>query len=410
MGVQGGRFFTEQKGLMVQISVLALAVAMVVFATPLFLNLALCIVGNLRRPSRLVGALRKSIHLALVVPAHDEELMIARTLASVREADKSIPIFVVAHNCSDSTASVVEAARAHVVVLDNPKLRGKGAALRQGFMAAMAAGANAVLVIDADSMVSANLISATLAALEDGAEATQCRYELELPPPRMGRATIQLLARLRMLAFRGMNVVRPRGRAGLGFSTGIFGNGFALTADTLDRVPFNADSIAEDAEYSTELAADGVQVCWVEDAFVHSHIPAGGKAQATQEARWEGGRLRVASQATGRLLSAVLRGKWRALETLADVWSLPLSRGIFTLLLTAALPLHWLHVFALSCAAIAIVYVVESALLGAEPVQDLAALVAAPLYLLWKAAITPLVLRQSRSRASWARTKREVQP
>ena len=172
MGVQGGRFFTEQKGLMVQISVLALAMAMVVFATPLFLNLALCIVGNLRRPSRLVGALRKSIHLALVVPAHDEELMIARTLASVREADKSIPIFVVAHNCSDSTASVVEAARADVVVLDNPKLRGKGAALRQGFMAAMAAGANAVLVIDADSIVSANLISATLAALEDGAEAT----------------------------------------------------------------------------------------------------------------------------------------------------------------------------------------------------------------------------------------------
>ena len=83
------------------------------------------------------------------------------------------------------------------------------------------------------------------------------------------------------------------------------------------------------------------------------------------------------------------------METLADVWSLPLSRGILALLLTAALPVHWLHVFALVCAAIALVYVLESALLGDEPLQDLAALAAAPAYLLWKAAITPLVLLQS---------------
>jgi cellulose synthase/poly-beta-1,6-N-acetylglucosamine synthase-like glycosyltransferase len=217
------------------------------------------------------------------------------------------------------------------------------------------------------------------------------------------------MARLRALAFRGMNVVRARGRAGLGFSTGLFGNGFALTAATLAKVPFNANSIAEDAEYSTRLAAERVKVYWVGEAFVHAHIPATGKAKATQEARWEGGRLRVASQATGRLFSSVLRGNWRALETLADVWSLPLSRGVLALMLTVLLPVPWLHVFALACAAIALAYVLESALLGDEPMRDLAALAAAPLYLLWKAAITPLVLRQSRSRANWARTKREAQ-
>ena len=389
---------------MVQVSILALAVAMVVFAAPLFLDLAVCIVGNLCPARRLDGAVRRAIRLALVVPAHDEELMIARTVQSVRAADGLIPVFVVAHNCSDSTASVAAAAGAQVVELNNPKLRGKGAALRHGFAAALAAGANAVLVIDADSVVSANLISATRAALEGGAEATQCRYELELS----ASGPVRPLARLRALAFRGMNVLRARGRAGLGFSTGLFGNGFALTAATLDRVPFNANSIAEDVEYHTKLVAQGVRVRWVGEAFVHAHIPASGAAQATQEARWEGGRFRVASRATGQLVSAVLSGKWRALETLVDVWSLPLSRGVLALLLTAALPVHWLHVFALVCAAIGFLYVLESALLGAEPMRDLAALAAAPLYLVWKAAITPLVLRQSRSRAEWARTKREV--
>jgi hypothetical protein len=107
-------------------------------------------------------------------------------------------------------------------------------------------------------------------------------------------------------------------------------------------------------------------------------------------------------------MKALLRGRWRVLETLADVWSLPLSRGILALVLTAFLAVYWLHVFALVCAAIALLYVVQAALLGTEPVRDLAALVATPVYLLWKALITPLVLRQSRSRAEWARTKREA--
>jgi len=389
-------------------SILVLAVAMVVFASPLFFDLSVCIVGNLfpaRRPRR---ACERVISLAVVVPAHDEEALIARTVRSLLASDSSTPIFVVAHNCSDGTARAAQEAGARVVALNNPKLRGKGSALRQGFAAARAAGANAFLVVDADTVVSRNLIDATRAILVEGADATQCRYELELVTSELNLGRPHPLARLRALSFRGMNVVRARGRAGLGFSTGIFGNGFALTASALDRVPFEVNSIAEDVEFHTLLVHAGVPVYWVGDAFVHAHTPASSKAQATQEARWEGGRLRVASRATAKLLSALTRGRWRAVETLADVWSLPLSRGILALLLTLALSVHWLHVFALVCAGITVLYVLEAALLGTEPGRDMLALLAAPLYLSWKALITPLVLRQSRSRAEWARTKREV--
>ena len=388
--------------------VTGLAVVMAMFAAPLFLDLALCIAGNLFRPRRPRGTVRRAISLAVVVPAHDEESMIARTVLSLKAADSAAQIFVVAHNCSDGTAKAAGDAGAQVVELNNPKLRGKGAALRCGFAAALSAGASAVLVVDADSVVSGNLIAATRAMLEQGAEATQCRYELEMPGPGVHPGRAHPLARLRALAFRGMNVLRARGRAGLGFSTGLFGNGFALTAAVLERAPFNANSIAEDVEYHTRLVEEDVRVYWIGDAFVHAHSPASSAAQATQEARWEGGRLRVASRTTGRLLAAVLKGHWRALETLADVWSLPLSRGVLALILTAALAVHWLHVFALVCAAIALLYVLESVLLGDEPMRDLAALCGAPLYLAWKALITPLVLRQSRSRAAWARTKREA--
>ena len=304
--------------LMQQGTILALAVAMVVFATPLFFDLGLSIVGNLLRARGPRTVQRRTIRLAVVVPAHDEEMMIARTVRSLKAADAATQIYVVAHNCSDATEEVAAKAGAVVVELKNPKLRGKGAALRHGFAAALEAGANAVLVIDADSVVSSNLIRATRAKLEEGAEVTQCRYELELPADGWGRP----MARLRALAFRGMNVLRARGRAGLGFSTGLFGNGFALTARTLAHVPFSANSIAEDVEYHTKLACEGVRVYWVGDAFVHAHMAATGRAQATQEGRWEGGRLRVGSRATGQLMRAALTGRWRAMETLADVWSL----------------------------------------------------------------------------------------
>ena len=370
----------------------------------LFLDLAICIVGNLLRARGPHAAQRRTICLAVVVPAHDEETIIARTVRSLKAADAATQIYVVTHNCSDATGAVAAKAGAVIVKLKNPKLRGKGAALRHGFAAALEAGANAVLVVDADSVVSSNLISATRTKLEEGAEVTQCRYELELPADGSGRP----MARLRTLAFRGMNVLRARGRAGLGFSTGLFGNGFALTARTLAHVPFSANSIAEDVEYHTKLACEGVRVYWVGDAFVHAHMAASSRAQATQEGRWEGGRFKVGSRATGHLIAAVLQGRWRAVETLADVWSLPLSRGILALLLMAAVPLHWLHVFAVICGGIALIYVLESALLGEKPMRDLVSLAAAPLYLVWKVAITPIVLLQSRSRAEWARTKREA--
>ena len=164
-----------------QVAITALAVAMAAFATPLFLDLAVCVAGNLRRARQPRGVVQR-INLAVVVPAHDEETMIARTVESLRAAGSAAPIYVVAHNCSDATAAVAAQAGAQVVELNNPKLRGKGAALRSGFEAALADGANAVLVVDADSVVSLNLLTATQAMLEAGAEATQCRYEQDCRP------------------------------------------------------------------------------------------------------------------------------------------------------------------------------------------------------------------------------------
>jgi len=397
-----------------------LAAAIAMLTVPLLTDLAVCIVGNLRRRGKTAAAKVREIRLAVVVPAHDEEPMIARTVQSLLEAgcarDSSgttadsasqtwkVPVIVVAHNCADWTAIRAAAAGARAVVLNNRYLRGKGAALRFGFDRAREQGANAFLVVDADSLASCNLIAATREAFERGAAATQCRYELNLPSSRPATAR----ERLRALAFRGINVLRARGRAGLGFSAGVFGNGFAVADDTVQRAPFTVDSICEDLEYHVRLVIAGLRVEWVDEAFVHAPLAPVRSAQATQEARWEGGRFHVATRATGKLALAILHGKWRAAEMLFEAWSLPISRGILALILAACLSVHWLRMYALAGAVLVVAYVIEAAFMGDNPWRDLAALAGAPLHILWKLAITPLVLRQSRGGAEWTRTQREV--
>jgi hypothetical protein len=226
----------------------ALAVAMAMFAAPLFFDLSLWMGGNLFRPHRPKPSLRPGIGVAAAIPTHDEPGMIAPAVRSIHATDAQTDVFIVARNSVGARAKETADAGAHVVELSNCKLRGKSAAL----------------------------------GLEQGADERQCCYELGLP-------------------------------------TGEFGNGFALTAEMLERVPFSVNNIAEDAEYHARLVASGIAVPWTDKAFVRAHPPASAKAQATQEARREGGRLCVASRATGQLLLALLRGKAQAFETLAGV-------------------------------------------------------------------------------------------
>ena len=72
----------------------------------------------------------------VVVPAHDEEAGIERTVRSLLALDwpaHRYRVLVVADNCSDRTAERARAAGAEVLVRDDPTRRGKGYALQRAF-------------------------------------------------------------------------------------------------------------------------------------------------------------------------------------------------------------------------------------------------------------------------------------
>ncbi len=83
--------------------------------------------------------------LLALIPAHDEA---ARIAPVVTRASAHLPVLVVDDGSADDTAGVARAAGAEVLV-QRPN-RGKGAALRAGFRAAIERGAEAVVTLDGD--------------------------------------------------------------------------------------------------------------------------------------------------------------------------------------------------------------------------------------------------------------------
>jgi cellulose synthase/poly-beta-1,6-N-acetylglucosamine synthase-like glycosyltransferase len=343
------------------------------------------------------------MRLAVIVPAHNEQQLIGPCVASLRAAEQ---VYVIAHNCTDQTAERAAEAGAKVLLL-NDEVGGKGVALDFGFRHAIEEGAEAVIVIDADSVAEPNLIRAVSAAFARGVGAMQCRYEVS--NPGANRRT-----RLAALGFRGMNLVRPLGRHRMGLSCGIFGNGFALSAATLARVPYTPNSLVEDLEYHLHLIRAGIRVEFLDEAAVFGEMPETSAAAVSQRTRWEGGRILMRRLWTRPLLARVMRGELRMLEPLADLLALPLTiqagllGGLMTLGTLAQL--RWLVDYAAVAFGAMFLYVAFSVMLGPEPVKTMGALASVPGYLVWKVLMTPKTRLASRREAAWVRTKRNEPP
>jgi cellulose synthase/poly-beta-1,6-N-acetylglucosamine synthase-like glycosyltransferase len=383
-------------------------IGLLLLTLPLFMELLLlslaAAVPSRRRHAPAVPT--PAIRLAVIIPAHNEQELIGQCVRSVlAQATPDVTVCVVAHNCTDSTAQRAQEAGAQTLTLDDTT-GGKGTALDFGFRHALDSGAEAVLVIDADSIAGPGMIDAIAAAFAAGAEALQCRYVAS-------NAKTTQRTRLAALALLGMNVLRPLGRSRLGVSCGIFGNGFALSSATLARAPYVANSLVEDLEYHLHLLDAGISVRFLDDVAVYGEMPENSAAAASQRARWEGGRVLMRRTWTGPLLRKVLSGRLNLVEPLVDLLAFPLATEVVALLLALGLAalahLLWLELYALTGLCSAVLYLVVSASLAPDPWQTLRALLSAPAYVFWKLLMIPRTRRSARPDSAWIRTRRNTE-
>lgn len=358
--------------------------------------------GLLPAKRRTLRPTNELFRLAVVVPAHNEELNIAGCVRSIQSAERTgieLAIAVIADNCEDGTAAVAAAQGARVLVRTNVEKRGKGYALDYAFRILQSEGYDAFAVVDADSTVSANFLRATVESIRNGAEATQCRYIVR----NSGDSVRTRLLNVALLAF---NVLKPRGRDRLGLSAGIYGNGFALSAATLRAVPYTAESVVEDLEFHLALVRAGRRVRFVDDAVVYGEMPVAGAGVKTQRARWEGGRLRMLAEKAPSLVVEILKGRLALTEPLLDLLLLPLAFHVTLLLLSALTPFAPARDLGLAGLAVVVFHLFAAIRTGGGSWKDASVLAAAPFYIVWKILLIPRIVATSRSGAAWVRTER----
>lgn len=347
----------------------------------------------------------------VVVPAHDEEAGIADTVRSLLAVDHPrdrFEVLVVADNCRDRTAEVARAAGAEVLVRIDAERRGKGYALRAAFDQVLAGGeAEAIAVVDADTVVSPNLLSAFAARFASGAQALQAHYGVR-------NSGDSWRTRLLSLAFAVFHGVRSLGRERLGLSCGLRGNGMAFTRDVLIEVPHEAWSVVEDLEYGLQLGLAGHRVHYVEEAEVLGDMAATEAASRSQRRRWEGGRWALARTQVVPLLRRAWTERSLLLADLAlDVLVPPLTTlvvgagaGLGACLLAGALGAPpslapWL--FGASLLAL-VAYVLRGWALSGTGLRGLIDLLLAPAYMVWKVVLR--FLPGTHRPREWVRTRR----
>ena len=385
---------------------LLIATLPVLLATVYLAVLTVCS-GRLPVPPAVPPRLR----FAMIVPAHNESAVIERTVRSLLAVDWPAAlrrVIVVADNCSDDTAALARAAGAEVLERFNDTERGKGFALAYAYKTVIAENREeAVVVIDADSEVTPNLLQAFAARIETGTRAMQA-YSGVLNPQ------VNWRTRLVTIAMTLMHRVRSRGRERLGVSGGVRGNGMCFVLPLLTEVPHRAFSIVEDLEYSVQLGYAGVAVACVDEAEVLAEMVSTGRAAESQRARWEGGRAQMLRAHGWPLLKASIQRRDALLFEMAlDILTPPLATiavAALGLLVVAAVAIAvgWATPVALLAPALSValltLHVLRGVALSGLGWRGWAELGRAPFFVLWKLA---LKLRRGKGSAGWVRTQRE---
>ena len=344
---------------------------------------------------------------ALLVPAHDEERVIERLLASLhgqRYPRDRFVVFVVADNCTDRTAAIARERGAIVHERVDPTLRAKGHALRWLLERVRAIGPwDAYVVFDADSVAAPDFLARMDARLESGSRAIQAHYAVL-------NAAASPTAALREAALASLHYLRPLGRSALGLSCGLKGNGMCFEAATLDRLGWSSTGLAEDVELHHTLVRAGVRVDFAPEALVRADMPATLDEAESQNLRWEAGRLSALRADALPLLRRGLRERDpvlvdAAVEQLIPPLSVAIGVSGACVVIAAVLGAQVAAALAAFATAGLVLHVLAGLVAVRAPVRTYVALLRAPSYVVWKLALYAKAI-VAPAGLPWIRTER----
>ncbi len=266
---------------------------------------------------------------AVVIPAHNEESVIAAAIESIKESNypsELISVYVAADNCSDRTAEIAKKCGANVIRTSSSF--GKGGALCEAFDIILKDDkTDCIAIIDADNITDTNFICEINEHLSSGAEVVQGYVDSKNPDSSLTAAAHSIWYWLE-------NRLISLSKSKLGLSVNLYGTGFAIRSNILRKIPFPKEGLAEDLEYTLKLILSGIKIDWAHNAKVYDQKPDDFISSLRQRMRWAEGICDTSLKYTKEVLKAKKFGMTLLLKQ--SVLS-PLCLIIFTVIYSMAI-------------------------------------------------------------------------
>ncbi|MBS0481122.1 MAG: glycosyltransferase family 2 protein [Proteobacteria bacterium] len=345
---------------------------------------------------------------AIIIPAHDEAGGIAETVQALRTvAPAQCRLVVIADNCTDATAARARAAGAEAIERRDDARRGKGYALAFGRDYLAPSPPDIVLIVDADCRLDPGTVEALVAAVNASGRPAQA---LDVIEPDLALAPLAQISGFAMLV---KNVVRQRGLMRAGGCSLLCGTGMAFAWRDFSTAPLATGNAVEDLGLAVTMIRAGTRPQLVEGGRVTSRAASVAETVA-QRNRWEHGFLRTAlrhalPELAGGIATANRARFALGLHLLVPPLALLLATS--AALLAVSTLIGWLSSFWLPTAVLGVAVLLAGLLviiawvLEGRQTLAFAALLRAPLYVLWK---LPIYLRFLKApQTAWNRTRRE---
>lgn len=254
---------------------------------------------------------------AVLIPARNEEAVITGLLESIRNQTYPtdlIDVYVIADNCTDSTAAVAVAAGAKVITRFNRQQVGKGYALDYAFQTidhqVGLEHYDAFLVFDADNVLDPDYFTAMNRTFSQG-------YDMLTSYRNSKNYDANWITAGYALWFLRESRFLNGARMKLGTSCAISGTGFLVSTKMIrEDGGWKYNLLTEDIEFSTDHIIRGYKIGYCKDAVLYDEQPVTFLASWNQRMRWTKGFYQVFAHYGRRLVKGIARRSFQCYDML----------------------------------------------------------------------------------------------
>lgn len=301
----------------------------------------------------------KKCKYGVVICARNEQKVIGRLIDSLHNCEypqENIRVFVVAHNCTDSTAQVSREHGATVFEYDNPEERMKGYALRHAFKRIKEEygidSFDGYFIMDADNVVQPDYITKMNDAfVANGQEAVITSFR------NSKNFNENYMSCMYGMFFLYGCKFEQRGRSVTNCSTRVTGTGYVFSNKLVEN-GWNYLTLTEDWEFSADVVTSGNKIVFCDDAVFYDEQPTTVKIMVRQRMRWARGHMEVFFSRIGKLIASIFKPEKYATGNNKNIFSkydlcvnvLPLGFITVTLFLLQVILLAFTPLFGLDVA------------------------------------------------------------